>query len=84
MLDLFVFDPGNRLSERYLAEGAKFLSSNGRLYLGYSATHGDVPRMKTIAEKYGWNVRLIVSAGNEDTIIVQLYEFTSATKIGDL
>jgi HemK-related putative methylase len=76
LLDLSVFDPNNQLLERYLADGAKFLTPKGKIYLGYSATHGDVDKMKALAKKYAWDVHLVVSAGDENTIIVQLYEFT--------
>lgn len=77
LLDLMVFDPENKFLERYLADSAAFLKPNGRLFLGYSSTHGDVAKMKEIAKRNHWNVELVAQKGNEDTIIVELYEFKS-------
>lgn len=75
ILDLAVFDPENKYLERYLSQGAKFLKPNGRLFLGYSSTHGNISKMKEIAEKYQWTVKLLVQTGHEDTIVIELYEF---------
>jgi SAM-dependent methyltransferase len=75
LLDFIVFDPENKFLDRYLSEGGKFLKPSGRLFLAYSSTHGDVSKMKEIAEKYRWSVELLAQVGNEDTIILELYEF---------
>ncbi len=73
--DLMVFDPQFTFLERYLAEAGNFLKPNGRLYLGYSSTHGDVTKMKELAQKYHWRVELVAHKGSADTIIVELFEF---------
>ncbi len=70
-----MFDPGNKFLERYLIESAQFVKSEGIVYLAYLPTHGDVSKMKAIAKRYNWNVKLLAPTGNEDSIIVQLYEF---------
>lgn len=75
LLDLMVFDPENKFLERYLAEGAFYLKPKGRLFLGYSSTHGNIQKMKEIAKKNHWNVTLLAQKGTPDTIIVELYEF---------
>lgn len=75
VLDLAVFDPENKFLDRYLSEGEKFLKPNGRLLLGYSSTHGNISKMMKIAKKYQWTVELLAQTGNEDTILVELYEF---------
>lgn len=75
LLDLAVFDPENQFLDRYLTEGEKYLKPNGRLFLGYSSTHGNISKMKEIAHKYQWTIELLAQTGHEDTILVELYEF---------
>lgn len=80
LLDLSVFDPGNAFLERYLKECASFLKPDGRAYVGYSSTHGNVSKLKALAKKYNLNLTQVAQTGSEDSIIVELFEFKPINK----
>lgn len=77
MLARSLLDPEHDLLHRYLKDGKKYLNSDGRMLLGYSTTHGDVPLMYRLAKQHGCEVKLLSKDGNEskDFITVELYEF---------
>ncbi len=81
MLDKSLFDPSHDLLYRFLQDGKKHLAAGGRMLLGYSTTHGDLPLMHQWAKENGWNVTLLNKDGDEkkDFITVELYEFRPRT-----
>lgn len=78
MLGRALFDPEHDLLHRFFKEGGKHLREGGRMVLGYSTTHGDVPLMREWATQYGWTTTLLWKVGDEavDFITVEMYEFT--------
>ncbi len=78
MLGKSLFDPNHDILYRYLKESIPHLKPNGRLLLGYSTTHGDVPLMQAWAKELLWDVKLLNKDGDEKTdfITVELYELS--------
>lgn len=76
LLEKSLFDPEHDLLYRFLKEGKDHLSEGGKLLLGYSTTHGDVPLMKRWAKQNGLSVKLLNKEGDEarDFITIELYE----------
>lgn len=56
-----LFDPGYRAAERFIRNARRFLSSNGRVILGFG-DFGDATRLSRICSDNGWRPRLLASA----------------------
>lgn len=58
-LEKAVFDPNYVSLKKYLSGARHYLSQRGKLYLGYSPTHGDMDVLETLAKEYGWSVSVV-------------------------
>lgn len=80
MLERALFDPGYKLTERFLQESPTYLKENGRVLIGwgYSENHefGNPERLSQLAEQYGFSIRLLVEeqSTEQNSVIFQLYE----------
>lgn len=75
VLERGLFDPGYKITERFLREGKKFLAPKGRILFG-TGDFGDVPRFKKIAKQYHYKVRLVAREKSTEInpVIFELYE----------
>jgi hypothetical protein len=74
-LERGLFDPGYKITERFLREGKNFLTIKGRILFG-TGDFGDVPRLKKIAKKYRYKIRLIAREKSTEInpVVFELYE----------
>jgi release factor glutamine methyltransferase len=75
VLERGLFDPGYKITERFLREGKNFLTIKGRILFG-TGDFGDVPRLKKIAKKYRYKIRLIAREKSTEInpVVFELYE----------
>ena len=75
VLERGLFDPGYKITERFLKEGRKLLAPKGRILFG-TADFGDVPLLKKLAGKYGYRIRLIAKESSLEInpVVFELYE----------
>lgn len=71
ILERGLFDPGYRLTERFISEAEKYLKPDGRILFG-TGNFGDVKRFEEIARKHGYSIRLVVK---EDSIEINPVDF---------
>ncbi len=82
MLERALFDPGYKLTERFLQEAPIYLKDKGRMLIGWgnSKTHefGNPDRLCQLARQYGFSIRLLVEepSTEENPVLFQLYELT--------
>jgi len=74
LLEQSVYDPEHRLLTRFLSQAGQYLKAEGKVYLGYSPTHGNNDYLHALAKHEGWQIRIIQEAGNPETIQTALYE----------
>ncbi len=74
-LERGLFDPGYKLTERFLKEATNYLKENGRILVG-TGNFGDVSRFKSLANQYGYSTRLLAKENSSEInpIDFQLYE----------
>lgn len=75
VLERGLFDPGYKITERFLREGKKYLATKGRILFG-TGDFGDVLRFKKIAKKHGYKVRLLAREKSVEInpVVFELYE----------
>lgn len=74
LLEQAIFDPDYKLLKRFLSQAQHYLSHKGRVYLGYSSTHGNYSYLQFLAKHYGWSMKVIAEQGDETTIKLELIE----------
>lgn len=78
LLEQSKFDKDFKLLDRYLSEANKFLTSKGKVLLGYSSTYGNLDIFYNLANKYFWNFKLLYQVGSQDTFFAELFELTKS------
>lgn len=75
VLERGLFDPGYKITERFLKESKKLLTPKGRVLFG-TGDFGDVPRFKKIAKKNNYKVRLIARENSTEInpVVFELHE----------
>ena len=74
LLEKACFDPDFELINRYLAQGAMYLTQNGKLYVGWSQDLTSIEYLKYIAKFYGWDINLYQQIPSSSGIRLQLWE----------
>ncbi len=74
-LERGLFDPGYKLTERFLKEAKNHLKENGRILVG-TGNFGDVPRFKFLANQHGYSTKLLIREDSSEInpVDFQLYE----------
>ncbi len=74
-LERGLFDPGYKLTERFLEEAGSYLTQTGRILLGIG-DFGDIPKFKALAEKFGYSIKLLAKEDSTEMnpVDFQLYE----------
>jgi len=75
MLEKSLFDPGYRSIRRFFKGGKKFLKKNGKILIGFG-DFGDIKRLKGLANKNGYSIKLIFEERSIEgnPVKFQLYE----------
>ncbi len=58
-LERSVFDPNYNSLKKYLSQARNFLRPDGKLYLGFSPTHGQFEVLEKFAQENGWKVDVV-------------------------
>ncbi|MBS3137593.1 hypothetical protein J4232_04105 [Candidatus Woesearchaeota archaeon] len=80
MLERALFDPGYKITERFLKEAALYLKERGRLIIGWGDSEnndfGNQDKLKYLAEQYHFSIKLLVQeqSTEQNPVIFQLYE----------
>jgi len=79
VLERGLFDPGYRITERFLRDGKRYLAPKGCILFG-TGDYGDVPRFKKIAKEHGYKVRLVAQEKSVEMnpVVFELYELKPA------
>jgi release factor glutamine methyltransferase len=59
LLEKSIFNPGYDSLTTYLSQAKKFLNVNGKVLIGFSPTLGRMEMLNSIAEKYGWSLKIL-------------------------
>lgn len=75
VLEKGLFDPGYKLTERFLEEAPRYLKDGGYVLFG-TGNFGDVPKFKKLAEKYGYTLELLTKENSVEInpVDFQLYK----------
>lgn len=78
VLERGLFDPGYRLTRRYLAEAGRFLAGGGRVLAGMG-DFADLDRFHSLCAFYCWRSRVLASEASVEgnPVTFDLYELTS-------
>ena len=79
-LEKGLFDPGYKLTERFLKEAENYLKENGRILVG-TGNFGDIKKLKSLAKRYNYSITLLVREESFEInpIDFQLYELRRRT-----
>ncbi len=75
VLERGLFDPGYKITKKFLEEGKKFLVQEGKILLG-TGDFGDIPCLKKIAKKFHYRVKRIAKEKSVEInpVTFELYE----------
>lgn len=75
VLERGLFDPGYKITEKFLREAKKFLKPKGKV-LFETGDFDDISRFKKLAKKYNYTVKLIAKEKSTEInpVVFELYE----------
>jgi release factor glutamine methyltransferase len=78
VLERGLFDPGYKITDRFLREAKQHINLNGSILFG-TGNFGDIPRFLKMAKKNGYKVRRIAREKSTEInpVIFELYELKS-------
>lgn len=77
VLERGLFDPGYRITERFLKEALGYLTENGMVLLGTGeGEFADIPKLLALCEKYNYDAKLIMREASTEInpVYFRLYE----------
>jgi release factor glutamine methyltransferase len=72
--EVCLFDPGYKITEKFLEESHNYLLPNGRLFIGFG-NFGDESLLSNLCSKTGWILREIVREESYEDAIVEFILF---------
>lgn len=83
VLEKAAFDPGYKVTSRYVLEAKEHLKPGGRLLAGFSTTLGKMDILKEIAEKGGYRIEVLGSVDSKEVYPVkfELLELVPKNKV---
>lgn len=74
--DTQTFDPGYRAIEKFFSDAHNYLSSNGRLLIGFSVDIGHFELLENLIKKYNFTLKLLeqTKGMEKDSVSMEIYE----------